>query len=72
MVLCEPSRAKWGRAGPRGLGGEIQDKDRTKTETKTKTKTKTKKYKDKDKDKDKDNSNFKMFLISKQYQNGRN
>ena len=26
MVLCEPSGAKWGKEGPRWLGGEIQIK----------------------------------------------
>ena len=36
MVLCEPSIAKWGKAGPWGLGGEIQDKDSGKDKDKDK------------------------------------
>ena len=36
MVLCEPSIAKWGKAGPWGLGGEIQDRDSGKDKDKDK------------------------------------
>jgi hypothetical protein len=35
MVLCEPSGAKWGKVGPRGVKWE---KKKTKTKTNTKDK----------------------------------